>query len=109
MPNAPPPDIEMPQVDWMEVTGSSRIVCCPPWDDPPKSTPVAAPSSMTIMVQPVGRLGCVKWPALIPGTSVRDPADGKPAPLFSRCADAAWLIAGCANAKPNEAAARLLN
>ncbi len=64
MPKAPPPEIEMPQVDWMDVTGSSRIVCCPPWDEPPKSTPVAAPSSMTIIVQPVGRLRMSKMAGL---------------------------------------------
>ena len=99
----------MPQVDWMDVTGSSRIVCWPPCDEPPKSTPVAAPSSITIIVQPVGRRGCVKWPALIPGTSVIDPAGAKLAPFFGRCARAASPITGYAVASPSVAAARLLN
>src|SRR5713226_8428666 len=54
--------------------GLSRSVSRVPGAAPRTSTPATAPSSVRITVQPVGLRVSVKWPTLMPATSVIEPA-----------------------------------
>src|SRR5215469_13644746 len=56
---------------WTELMGLSRSVSRVPGAAPRTSTPATAPASQSTAVHPVGRCWEVKWPTLMPRTSVR--------------------------------------
>src|SRR5262245_15352895 len=69
-PNALPPERTTAWICLTVLTGSSRSVSRVPGAAPRTSTPATAPSSVIMTVQPVGLRESVKWPTLIPATSV---------------------------------------
>ena len=72
-PKALPPDSSTACTTSTAFSGESKSVSRVPGAAPRTSTPPTAPFGVRITVQPVGRRVSVKWPTLMPGTSVMAP------------------------------------
>src|SRR5271168_3295478 len=72
-PYALPPESTIAWTCCTILMGLSRSVSRVPGAEPRTSTPAVAPASHRMTVHPVGRALSVKWPTLIPPTSVRLP------------------------------------
>src|SRR5205807_10426118 len=72
-PKALPPESATACTCWAVFSGANMSVCAVPGAPPRTSTPATAPFSHRTTVQPVGRLGSVKWPTLMPSISVSPP------------------------------------